>query len=288
MRLNACYDLACSPPTYDFVSFLVGAELERIDRGADTIAVHVLPGPAEGFRQDKLPPFNLDERRRMRDEIVLPMAKLLPSCEWVRLADDRENPPAPSFGWGQVRYGFGTMMRAARNNCYPLRAPSNAPRLALRRYVTITLRECDYWPSRNSNVEEWIAVAAGLQKRGFTPIMVRDTARAHELIDGIANSPQAAQDISFRASLYAHAEMNLFVNNGPAWMCLFLGAPTLITKMASADAPVVSPQFFAAHGLPPDSEWPNAKPRQRIAWIEDNRADILREFDKVMECNPVG
>lgn len=36
----------------------------------------------------------------MRDEIVLPMAKLLPSCEWVRLADDRENPPAPSFGWG--------------------------------------------------------------------------------------------------------------------------------------------------------------------------------------------
>lgn len=283
MKLTACYDLEYSPPTYDAVSFMVAVEMDRIDRGFDEVEVRVLPGSHNGFRRDGLPPFRIEDRCAMRDEVVVPMAWLLPTCSGSLVAPDRRRPGGNVIGYEDSRYGFGHKILAARRNLQPFRVPADTPAVGAERpYVTITLRETGYWPTRNSNVAEWLKVAAALQRCGYTPIIVRDTERAHELLDDVENSPQASHDLIFRAALYAGAEMNLFVNNGPAWLCMFLGAPTLIVKMMSSDAPCSSEQFFVSHGLRPGSQWPNAKPRQRIGWVDDDCADILREFDKAM------
>ena len=88
--LMAFYDLASSPPTYDFVSFLVAAERRRIELGAAEIAVVIVPGPDHGFRLDHLPPRDPHVRRAMLRQIVVAMCGLLPSCADCTVCDSRD------------------------------------------------------------------------------------------------------------------------------------------------------------------------------------------------------
>jgi len=272
--LTACYDLEFSPPTYDFVGFLVAAEQERIDRDFDALDIAIIPGSAHGFRVDGLPPRLVEDRIRMRDEIVVPMALLLPSVRKVMVRADRSLPEGETTCYGGSRYGTDIMVRMWRANCFPLRAPPEENARPLR-YVTITLREAPYHPTRNSNITEWLAVADWLQRQGIAVIIVRDAAMATVEIPFHAVCAGASYDLTTRAQLYAGAALNLFVNNGPAWMCVFMGAPALICKMVSPDAPCVDPGFFAQVGLPVGSQIPNAKPMQRILWENDTAANII-------------
>lgn len=277
----AYYDLSRSPPTYDFLSFLIGAEMDRLGAGWDDFEVHVLPGPKDGFRADNLPPFAAHERERMLRGIVMAMPILMPTCGGIIRHAERSQAVPGSIGWGQGRYGFARKVQAARRDIYPLR-PLLGFRTPKAPYATITLRECQWWPSRNSTIGQWLAVADGLKARGITPVFIRDTSRAEIPVNGFPTDGNAAADLHTRAAFYANAVMNLFVNNGPAWLSWFMAAPTLICKMVSADAPAVSPGFFEAAGLKPGENMPNARPRQRLLWTDDRCELILAAFDEMM------
>jgi len=280
--LTVCYDLAKCPPTYDFVGFLLWAEHERRVRGDEDLAIHVLPGPAFGFRDDKLPP-SLEERRRMLSEIVLPMTWLLPSCRSV--TNHPERPPAREVELGRDRRQYGTrlMLSMLAKGIAPLVAPEPKRRAEpYRRYVTITLREAPYWPTRNANLAEWLAVAAWLAGNGVTPVFVRDTAKAGEAMP-YEQSEAAARFLVERANLYAGAALNLFVNNGPAWMCMAMGLPLLMTKMIAPDAPCANAEFFAACGLKPGSQIPGARSSQRILWEDDSADAIIPALEAMLE-----
>lgn len=276
------YDLARSPPTYDFVSFLVGAEMDRIKAGWPDFEIIVLPGPADGFRKDNYAPFGAAAREAMLASVVMPMPILLPTCRGVVRLRERPAPAPQSIGYHDGRYGFERKVAAAKAGIYPLRALQGY-RLPKVPYATITLRECEHWPTRNSNIDEWTLVADGLVDRGITPIFIRDTARCTEAVPGYLTHGLAAVDLHTRAAFYAGAVMNFFVNNGPAWLSWFMGAPTLISKMCSPGAPVVNVDFFRACGLEPGSDLPNARPRQRILW-EDDRSDLVLDcFDELID-----
>lgn len=273
--LLTTYDLSVSPPTYDFVGFLLAAEMERLRTSFDSINLAILPGPAGGFRKDPLPPFTIAGRVAMLNRIVVPMAALLPSVKEcsVRLQRDRKG-----FGFEKRLYGFPQMLAAARANVYPLRAlPSPRER---GRYVTITLREADYWPNRNSNIAEWLVTARWLRQRGHRVIFVRDTAMADEGLEDFETDRLASLFMDARAILYAGAELNLFVNNGPAWVAMFLGAPCLIFKMTAPDSGVANDKAFQQWGFSRGSVWPNAKPRQRIVWTDDDSASVIAAIEQ--------
>jgi len=278
--LTAYYDLAVSPPTYDFVSFLLHAEMRRLDACEDSVEIRVLPGPNGGFREDRLPPQDIPTRCMMRDAIVAPMSDLLPSCAGCTVQSDRANGAARSFGHNAKCYGLGYMVRAAQANCYPLQSPHKVPG----EYVTITLRECAYHPTRNSNLAEWRAVARHLRAEGHSVVIVRDTERAHEPLEDLTTSPRAAVDVLYRAALYAGASLNLFVSNGPAWLSLFLGAPTAIFKLLAPGVKMARPETFARVGLPVGSPWPNLRLRQHVSWADDNAKDILPVAERLLAC----
>lgn len=273
--LTACYDLEFSPPTYDFVGFLVAAEQERIDQDFDALDIAIIPGSNYGFRVDNLPPRRIEDRIAMRDEIVVPMARLLPSVRNVIVQPVRGVPAGETTCYGGARYGTDVMVRMWENNCFPLRGPE-VPILENWNddIVTITLREAPYHPTRNSNLAEWMAVADWLQRQGYTVLIVRDTSNADQPLPH-SIVPAVSWDLTRRAKLYANAKLNLFVNNGPAWMCVFMGAPAFICKMTAPDAPCVDPAFFAGVGLPVGSQIPNARPMQRILWENDTAANII-------------
>lgn len=281
MRLTAFYDLATSPPTFDFVSFLLNAEMRREACGADSTEVRILPGPNNGFRQDNLPPQCPETRRRMLHQIVVPMTDLLPSCAGVVVQTDRSNDHGRSFGHGEKCYGLGHLLRAARAGVYPLRAAGSAPQGD---YVTITLRECSYHPTRNASLPEWVKVGRCLSGSGVRVIFVRDTEKADEPLDGFETDPRASVDLLYRADLYAGARLNLFTSNGPAWMCLFMGAPTFICKMFNPGVKMASPQVFASRGLPPGSLWPNLRPRQHVSWDGDEFDRIMPHVERLLQC----
>lgn len=280
----AFYDLAVSPPTWDFLSFLLTAERWRLRHGLDGIEVRVISGPAGGFRNDTLPPHTTIERERMRDGIVLPLARMLPSCVASGMIGraDAVAERRPAIGLATPMYGLHLAVQAAREGCFPLLPPPWPLRDGPAPFVTITLRECSYWPGRNSDLAQWLMVAEAIEARGFEVIVIRDTALADEPVPGFRTDPQASRDLVRRATLYAAAAQNLFVNNGPAALPLSMGAPFLTCKILSPDGPCTNASHMAGGGLPPGSQWPNSRPDQRLLW-EDDRADaIIGAFDALM------
>lgn len=275
----AYYDLSVSPPTYDFISFLLGAELWRLRMNLTALDIRILAGPEQGFRRDNLPPFTAAERRAMLENIVLPAAWLLPSVASIAECEDVA-PAQPSIGWRDPRYGLHVMVAAAAKNCYPLQARRTA--CAAGPYATITLREATYWPERNSTIGQWLAVASALERRKIQPIFVRDTARAGDQVGFFATDVRASRDVSWRAALYAEAALNLFVGNGPAWVSWFMGAPTLICKLVSRESPSQSASTFVGAGLKPGTQPANARARQLLLWEDDRSDKIVPAVDQLL------
>ena len=52
-QLTSFYDLAVTPCSFDFFSYLVNAEICRKRRGLSSIRLIFVKGPNKGFRQDK-------------------------------------------------------------------------------------------------------------------------------------------------------------------------------------------------------------------------------------------
>jgi hypothetical protein len=187
------------------------------------------------------------------------------------------------IGRDERHYGLRVLLAMFGKGTFPLAAPSPVRRAEpYSTYATITLRETAYWPTRNSNLEEWLAVAAWLAGNGIAPVFVRDTAKAGEKLP-YEQSEAASRFLLERANLYAGAALNLFVNNGPAWMCMAMGLPLLVTKMIAPDAPATTPEFFAACGLKPGSQIAGARTSQRLLWEDDRAAAIIPAAEAMLE-----
>jgi hypothetical protein len=160
-----------------------------------------------------------------------------------------------------------------------LRAPCP---VAEKGFVTITLRECEHWPERNSDKEEWIDAAGEIQRSGFKVLFVRDSLQAHTPIGGFRTIPQASTGIVARANLYASAFCNLFVSSGPAWLAIGLGAPCLIFRPINDESnnPAARSSHFFASGIDRGGQVPGALETQRLVWESDDRHSIVAAFER--------
>lgn len=279
----ACYDLARCPPTYDAVAFLALAERERLRRGAGHLDIRVLPGPLSGFRADGFGtwPHTVEGRTHVRDAVLLPLCRLLPSVRSAQLARSRQE-HAGEWGFNENLIGLPRIVEALKSGCRPLRA--YASRLLFRPLVTITLREAAHHPLRNSNLEEWAAAALQLQASGLDIVVVRDTARANVRLAGLRVDPQASMNLEARARLYGRASLNVGVCNGPMWMSIFMDAPTLMIRpVTDAAGGCYDSAFYARFGLPRGSQLPTSPAHQRLVWEEDRRGVIVGAVRKMLD-----
>ena len=275
--LAVAYDRATSPVSYDFLSALLHFEMRRIDGNFSDIDLNILPGPREGFRDDRLPPTSTAARQRMFDEVVLPMAHMLPSVRRVFHPTTRCD---ALYAAGRRVYGTPHLVAAAKRGLYPLRVEHGDPCV---RRVTITLRESEYWPTRNSDLVQWAGVATWLRKNSWLPVIVRDTERAGENFYDFVSCWSASVDLMSRARLYLESKLNLFVNNGPAWLSLFLGAPTAIFKLTARHAPCCDEDYFRGCGFAPGAPWPNLRPMQHVSWEPDRADRIIPVIEQMLE-----
>ncbi len=264
--MKACYDLWVSPATYDFGTFLATIEIERIRRGDEEIELVFAPGAENGFRKAKLPPFGA-EREEMFQNVVLPMTKLLPSIKSVERRTERTCLDG-YFGFERKMMGLPRHMKVLKDpNGRCLKIAGEKEDL-----VTFTLRECEYYPERNNNLEIWLEAAGKLD---CEVVFVRDTAKADEKLP-FPTDPEASRDLLKRAELYGRAKVNCFTPNGPAIIAQ-LGNLPMITFWKTGDNHGATSKEYL-HGCGMTDQWPGPA-HQRFVWEE---GDIVHEVSNYL------
>lgn len=276
--LTAVYDMQVSPPTYEVFSFLAEAEKYREAKGYTCIDVVFAPGPMHGFRDDGLPP-STSERASMLHRICVSGARLLPSVRNIHVMTKRAQLAGEFFPpeWTNERPRFHYGPRFQKNGHACLEATRAArDEIALRYkqpYVTITLREADYWPKRNSNRAAWERVSRWLQWEGMTPIIIPDT-HGRGLVGWEEFSP-AAWDVDLRLALYEGAVLNLGVVNGPMVLCMFAKCrpPYLLFQKPDEESPGTQEAFMLAQGIKPGDGY---TPNGWTVWENDTPDNVMR------------
>lgn len=276
--MNVVYDLRHSPASYDVVAFILAAEQRRLHLGQDKIGTfYVFPGEVNGFRRDKFWPHDVEQRIKLRDKVVLPMIRMLPSVDYAAVLDHRMPGLVNPFGLASPRYGLKVQVDCMREGIRPLRADPKLPKKG--DLVTITLRECDHWPERNSNFNEWFHAADQIQKMGFKIAIIRDENK-HQYSEWSV----ASRELWIRGALYEAAACNMFVSNGPAWFALALDVPVLMLKPTTENLmSTCSAAYFDRCGIPPGGQIPGSPVYQRLVWREDTRENIVSAFREYME-----
>lgn len=124
-------------------------------------------------------------------------------------------------------------------------APLRAPRHPGAKGFTVTLRQTARVPARNSNRPAWSQFAAETGAR---------------IIPDYDDVPLLLAD---RLDLYAGAEMNYFVTNGPAYLCWMAGLPCAIFVRQ------FEWYYLESMGVPTGSQLPGSRPDQRHVWADD-------------------
>lgn len=272
----ACYDLGKAPASWDFLCWLVRAEMEKRQRGCDKpLRVAIMPGPKDGFRDDDLPG-DKAARQQMLDNVMRPAIAMIGAVEDFEAYRGHELPYSLRAVSDMARRGIDVPKFVAPKGDAAwvegwlggLQAP-----------IVITLREAEHWPLRNSNIEAWLAFARARAEEGEMVIFVRDTAHCGEQhLDGFPTCPMASQHVGIRAALYARAKVNLFVCNGPMAFAMFGERPFLIFKQLSEGYPC-GPDFWRESiGVEVGFQYPWARADQRLIWADDTLDEIEKAW----------
>jgi hypothetical protein len=312
--LFAFYDLGVAPITFDFLWFLVGAELERRRGGFASVHAVIVPGPREGVRKEN-PALEqaLDPtaRRARVTTMLVPACTLLPSLSGVTVASSRAQAQDLAAAAGgalfPARYepalpiypGPQEPLRAAREDgaaVAVLRAAAADLRAVdtwlgingrQRRVVTITLRGYGYLRGRNSNLSAWAAFARSLDSTRYAVVLVPDTEQCVTGIPaelhGLPVFSEAAVSLGLRMALYQRAYVNLGVNNGPMGLCWLNQETRYITfKILNDAAQQTSLEYMKFLGFEPGRSLPFATEWQRWVWDEDELPVIRAAFEDMV------
>ncbi len=270
------YNVPAGSISYDFIIWLMDCEMTRAREGdAPPLKVHFW------FGRDGKTGLYSDGQKQMFANVVKPSLELVGAIEHQDAIHGRDYP----------RRHFREIVQAARDGerVPTLKAPYKA-REAIKRmfegpYVTVTLREADHWPHRNSDIRAWLKFAHDLEHQGQRVIFVRDTGKAHESLGHYDTCPEASLDLHMRVALYEQAKANLFVANGPCILAAFMDRPWLtFTPVEPEDSnyKANTPQFWRMHvGIDVGEQYPWSRPDQRIVWQRDDYETIKSAWESL-------
>ena len=263
------YDLARAPIGWDFASWLIEQEMTRVRAKA--------PAPLKvAFVGDVTKRKWGPAEEQMVQKVMRPLLGLIGAVE-----DPRAIHAAVHKEFYMLRY---VTEAAQRGEPVPMFRAGSGNREFVQDYVTITLREADHWPHRNSNMEAWLKLAHELRRRGENVFIVRDTAKAGEPFEDFPIAPAASRDLVIRTNFYATAKCNLFAANGPWYLALFGARPWLMFNAVSPDdhfdanKPDMWKDF---HGIAAGEQFPWSRPDQRIIWKADDSETMLAAWDEL-------
>jgi len=283
--MRAVWDLESWQPSYSFLNFLVGAEMERIKHGDQYLDLVINPSTNGYYNKYKFWPRTVEEADQCMDMIVKPMISMLPSVrnvEWPRVR--RIIMPTDYY---LPRFTTAPFTAAYALGIRPLHWSPMEGVVDTAKLVTMTWRECgsEHWEARDTDVNAWTNAAHKLQSFGYDVRIVRDTRKANEKLPDLNTMPVASRYLHQRASLYMAAACNLFVSNGPAWFALALDAPVIMFRPSCNEAaPSASDDYLGYVGIRRGEQLAGAVPHQRLVWDDDTADNIVRECKRFMNA----
>lgn len=269
------YNVPTSPMCYDFIAWLIEAEMNRIRAGA--------PAPLKvAFWFGRAAQVGLENPscREMFQNVIKPSLALIGAVETPDAVD----------GHYKELFVFRDILNGARSGDVVPRfhAPDQMIEQTRKQFgspVVITLRESEHYPHRNSDLDVWVAFAEYLKRNGEKVVFVRDTAKAYEQIEGFRTFPAASTNLHWRAALYATAKMNLFVSNGPTTLCFFSDWPYMTFIKPEADghpyAPSTPSFWRDQNGMEMGEQFPWARDDQRILWTAPTYETLVDAWNDV-------
>ncbi len=270
--MNFLYDRSRYPSSWDFLQWLVNAEIANTVAGAASGELKVV---FRGEHRDDGLARPLADRQAIFENVMKPAIKLMaaeeaPYEEGMELAP--EVPYLPRFVVDHCTLNGGDVpyWRVPLESAREVQAYLNG-----RKPVVITLREASYYPTRNNNIEAWKEWA---RTCGEDVIFVRDTSKADEPLEGFEICPRASKELWFRLALYHSARCNLFVANGPYNLVIYSPSPWLCFGQLHPEIPewrAGSSEFWEnAIGVPEGGQFPWSHNNQRLIWRDDSLESI--------------
>ena len=274
---RAIYDLAIGPVSYDFATWLIAAEMERRQLGAERlhVVIRAARDGVDGWFRDKTSLYGAAEMHWRLWHLVLPL------CHLVNASVELD-PLSERGGRQTLSHHAGPIIAAARAGAaVPRFAAGEHARAAVRGHlvalgrpaVTMTLRDT-YETGRNSDREAWREAAEAIRARGYAVIELEDSGLALGLGRGFYEL-----DVELRMALYQEAALNLHSHGGPMVLSWYSDAPWIGFGAALPAAD------WKAHWekhlcLKVGEQLPWARPDQRLVYESDSREVILREFER--------
>jgi len=313
--LYAFYDLEVSPPTFDFIIFLILAERARVKARCGSLHIVVVPGPNQGFRMTDLESINSaasieydnSHLHWRKNNIVISCCTLLPSIGGVTTCNSRGE--AHAFASSIAKHIFPNYYSVASpiasyqeyiivntTGILPTLESGDEPKKIInnwielnakgKKVITITLRESFYEMERNSNLTDWENFARNLDKESFFPVFIRDTEAVFNTLpkelEGLMVFNEICFNMELRAALYELSYLNMFVNNGPTNMARFLkGSRSLVFKMITPECGATTERHFRVMGVEPGSQYQPLSPYHKLVWENDDYDVLLKEFKKM-------
>jgi len=291
--LTAVYDLEIGPVSFDFVVWLVKAELERIRVKAEKLHAVIVPfsGGVSGMFRDKTALYDAAEMHWRLWNIVIPACQLINAS--VSLVPDWDS-ASRIVGTGRVwppdwqdqtlrnrHHLIGGLISAAKSGTpIPILKASEHARRAVKKLwgdkpvVTMTARRT-YLGDRNSDPVEWGRAKSDIEAMGFTVQPISDVSAALERGSGFAEF-----SLDLRLAMYEQAVFNIQANNGAASLCWFSHKPYCMFDAGIGDTREEWRGLFEDQGLPWGESWPWASRGQRIVYERSTHKTIMAEFGK--------
>jgi len=306
--LTVIYDLRVEPLTYDFLIFLVDAEMERRKRNLAGINLIIAPGDFSGFNKEWRVEADAEKAYRIHN-LLVPIVQLLPCKVYFHFCSTRKDarilwqtlpnnfPAQHNFLKPSQRHRYYLIKnRIEKGECSFVFADNVEPyrtqvtrwlqqnKIRPEKMVTITLRETFRATSRNSKLSEWYKLADILNQRGYDVVFVRDVNRCFEPLaykgkHKVFDAP--CLNVVVRKELYQCGFANLLINNGVAVINYFHEAIRYLSVgLINPDYPDCSEEVISGLGYSKHAII-GAKPWQRVSWESDNFENLLNEFNKL-------
>ena len=303
------YDLSLYPITFDFVSYLAAAEMQRRRLGLSGIAVVIVPGPRDMGRIED-PGYDAvvdsSERKWRIDNILVPVASMLPSVRSFMLAKSRDE--VKRLYLHRFKHSYPkdyeidlptqALSREICDNAkageivFPMYlAPSHALRLiktllnraADDKYVlVISLRSYNFRAKRNSDLSVWSSFASGIDKSVFHIVVVPDINDIDPVgftMDGVTMFAPAVFNLQLRTALYEMADLVMGVSQGPMELCWLNHRCKYIVFLKTDSTAENSKAALAQHGFDFGCPPSYASEDQIWNWGTDALDNVTMEFE---------
>jgi hypothetical protein len=185
----------------------------------------------------------------------------------------------PDWTNDRPRFLYGPRFQINGYKC--LEATASARAEVARRfpkpYSTITLREAEYWPARNSNRIAWAQAARELQLIGMPAVVIPDT--HGDSLPEVARMAPAAWDIDLRLALYEGAQLNMGVVNGPMVLMMFskVPCPYILFQKDDETSPGTQESFMREQGFKRGDQWTD---NGWTLWEDDTPDNVVRALKR--------